>query len=433
MAQRRHQRQTECLRSGAVGMRHAQASHGRAHGWGARCGWCALALGVVLGVAAPGAAEDSVGAASSVFNESGGPLHMTVVVPTVKASKDLGQAVTLRAGWTADVVSGASVAVVDAPAAKVDAISSATVTDTRHAFNGSVEVHDGLAALAVGYTHAFENDYLSNALNVSARTDLWDRDTTLQISYARAFDEVCDLAGSFDPVMKPRLDSSKGCFSDHKTRTEHDLASHTWQAAWTQALTPILSLQVSGSAQVNHGFQSNPYRAVRIGRTAAQEHHPIDRARYSLGAGLRLWIAALGGSLSTQARAYRDTWDISSLSGELGYDQTLVAQLRLRLRGRYYTQTAAAFYSDDYVLDPRGQYFTGDRELSPLQSVLAGPALLWTAPTDDRGHVLGVLSGFELTLKGDVLKTYFNHFHYDKAPVPNTFALIGTLELHGLF
>ncbi len=398
---------------------------------------CALALALLvpLSLSFPGKAhaEDGIAVGSSIFRETGGPLHMTVLVPTAKASKDIGEAVTVRAGWTADVVSGASVAVVDAPAAKVDAISSATVTDTRHAFSGGVELHDGPSALGVGYTHAFENDYLSNAFDVSARTELWDHDTLLEISYARAFDEVCDLAGAFDPVMKPRLDSSKGCFSDFKTRRDRDLDMHTWQASWTQALTPVLSLQVTGTAQLSHGFQSNPYRAVRIGRTAAQEHHPIDRARYALGAGLRLWLAPLRGALQTYARAYRDTWDITSITGELAYDQTLIGQLRLRGRARYYTQTAAAFYSDDYVLDPHGQYFTGDRELSDMQSLLAGAALLWSAPTDDNGHVLAVLSGFELTLKGDVLKTYFDHFHYDKAAVPNTMALIGSVELHGMF
>ena len=36
-------------------------------------------------------------------------------------------------------------------------------------------------------------------------------------------------------------------------------------------------------------------------------------------------------------------------------------------------------------------------------------------------------------LKGDVLKTYFDDFHYDKAPVPNTLALLGSLELHAIF
>lgn len=395
----------------------------------------ALALVLLLYATERGVAraDDAIGAGASLFHERGGPLRMTVLVPSAQASVDLGEAVGVRAGWTADVVSGASVAVVDAPAADVDAISSASVSDTRHAFSGGLELRDGDASVAVGFTHAFENDYLSNAFDVTASTDLFERDTTLSISYARAFDEVCDVAGAFDPVMKPRMDSSKGCASNASEREGRELALHSFQTSWTQAWTPVLTMQLGATAQLLHGFQSNPYRAVVIGKTAAQEHHPEDRARYAASGGLRLWIVPLSGALSGSLRGYRDTWDIRSLTLELGYEQTVAAGLRLRARGRYYVQSAAAFYSDDYVLDPRGQYFTGDRELSPMRSLLIGGQMLWAVPPKADGRVLGFLSGLELTLKGDILQTSFDDFHYDRARVPNTTALVWTFELAAVF
>jgi len=139
--------------------------------------------------------------------------------------------------------------------------------------------------------------------------------------------------------------------------------------------------------------------------------------------------AALGG----EARVYRDTWGITALSGELSYDQRLFGEFRLRVRGRYYTQSSATFYSDDYILSPRGRYFTGDRELSTMQSMLLGLALRWSAPADDAGKVLGLLSNFSLVLKGDILKTFFDDFHYDRAEVPNTFAQVLSLELRAGF
>ncbi|HEX2676502.1 MAG TPA: DUF3570 domain-containing protein [Polyangiales bacterium] len=395
--------------------------------------WLAGALSALAAISGDARAEDGVDLGTTVFHETGGPLHMTVLVPSANASVDLGEAVSVRAGWTADIVSGASVAVVDAPAANIDAISSATVTDTRHAFSGHVDLHDGLSTLELGYTHAFENDYLSNAFDVTARTDLFDRDTTLSLSYARGFDEVCDVAGSFDPVMKPRMDSSNGCFSDAKLHAERDLAVHTWQAAWSQAWTPVLTMQLGASAQLLHGFQSNPYRAVLIGKTAAQEHHPNERARYGVGGGLRLWIVPLSGALSGSTRIYRDTWDMTSVMGEAAYEQSIFAGLRLRARGRYYTQGGVSFYSDDYVLVPRGQYFTGDRELSPMRSLLVGGQALWTVPPKDDGKILNFLAGLELTVKVDLLHTYFSDFHYDRAPVPNNSALIGSVELHAMF
>jgi hypothetical protein len=358
---------------------------------------------------------------------------MTVVMPRASAAVDLGEPVKLHVGWSADIVSGASVAVVDASAANVDAISTATLHDTRHVFNGGFTLRDGTSSVAVNYTHAFENDYRSDAFAVTARTELFDHNTSLEVTYARAFDRVCDIGGSFDPVMKPRLETSKGCFTDDKAHTARPLAIHNFQAGVTQALTPLLTSQLTLLAQVMHGFQSNPYRAVRIGKTAAQEYMPADRARYALGAGLRYWIVPASAALSVDGRAYRDTWGITSLSGELAYDQKLFGEVRLRAHGRYYTQGEATFYSDDYILAPRGRYFTGDRELSPMRSVLFGLSLRWTAPSDESGVVLGFLSRFELVVKGDILKSFFDDFHYDRAEVPNTLAQVVSLELRAGF
>jgi hypothetical protein len=388
---------------------------------------CALVL--LAGARTHAQVSAKVNAGTSLFREQGGPLHMDVVMPSVNAAVDLAEPLQLRVGWTADIVSGASVAVVDAPAANVDAITSATVSDTRHVFSGGLTLRDTQGSVDVTYGHAFENDYRSDNFAVTARTDLFDRNTGVEIGYARSFDRVCDVAGSFDPVQKPRLESSQGCFSDSATRSTRDLAIHTVQAAFTQVWTPVFTTRIGLHGQLLHGFQVNPYRAVRIGKTAAQESAPNDRARYALSASGRFWLVPLSAALGIEGRVYRDTWGISSLSGELSYDQKLFGEVRLRLRLRYYTQGRAAFYSDDYMLAPRGRYFTGDRELSSMRSALFGVAFRWQLPTDSSGQLLGFLSSFALVLKGDLLRSFFDEFHYDRAEVPNTLAQLISLEL----
>jgi hypothetical protein len=137
----------------------------------------------------------------------------------------------------------------------------------------------------------------------------------------------------------------------------------------------------------------------------------------------------LRGALQPLVLAYRDTWDIRSLSFELAYEQSLFAGLRFRARARYYTQNSAAFYSDDYVLQPRGQYFTGDRELSRMHSGLFGGQFGWSVPASAKGEVVGFLSSLELVLKADLLKSSFPDFHYDRVPVPNGTALMGMFSL----
>ena len=364
--------------------------------WAGLLAWLGPAL-AMLAVVGPARADSGLALGSTVFREAGGPLKMTVIVPSAEASVDVVDALGVNAHWTADIVSGASVAVVDATAEDIDAISSATLKDTRHVFGGGLELRGDLTSISAGYSYGFENDYRSHAFDLSARTELYDRNTVLELSYARAFDDVCDSPDAPEAVQKQRLDSSQGCFTDDDEREQRDLNLQTFQAAWTQAWTPHLAMQLKASAQLLNGYQANPYRAVRIGRTAAQEHHPNNRARYAAGLGLRLWVVPLNGSVQVHGRAYRDTWDIRSLSLQAAYEQVILADFRIRVRGRYYVQSGANFYSDDYELRPRGQYFTGDRELSPMRSLLAGIDLTWSAPGGDDGTGLGFLSGLDVS------------------------------------
>ena len=394
-----------------------------------------LALGAVLASLVPAsvAAQSQVSAGTSAFREAGGPLDMLVIVPEVSAEVGISEGVAVDAAWSADVVSGASVAVVDLPAEEVDAISAASVTDVRHELGGGVALRDGQSVVAAGYRYGTEEDYRSHAFHVSARTELWDRNTGLEITYARAFDSVCDSIAASEPVLKQRLDSSKGCFDEGADeRDERKLGIHDAQGVWTQSWTPWLAMQTTLSAQLLRGFQSNPYRAVRVGRSAAQEHHPVDRARYALGVGFRIWLEPLSGALQPQLRVYRDTWAIRSFTAELAYEQVIGVGLRLRGRGRYYLQTGAAFFSDDYLLEPKGQYFTGDRELSQMRSALLGAQLSWTVPSNDAGKVL-FFDGLTLAIKGDILKSWFPDFHYDQVEIPNDTALMGTFSIRADF
>jgi len=358
-----------------------------------------------------------------------------VITPSVAVYVDVGEVLSLRADYEADIVSGASVAIVDAPSPTVDAITSATqLDDLRHTVGGSIGLNGETTSLTTAYHYGFESDYRSHSVVLAGRTELFERNTTLEVSYGRGWDSVCNL---FQPRAQEAVDrlslpSSDGCFSA-ADREATDVSMHTFQGSWSQAWTSIFATQFTVTAQLLHGFQGNPYRSLWLGRSSAQEHHPEDRARYAAGLGVRLWLRPLEGALQAQGRVYRDSWNIQSLTAELGYEQDLFAGLRLRGRARYYTQTGASFYSDDYTRAPRGQYFTGDRELSPMSSLTFGARLAWEIPSNEEGLVLGFLSSVELVAKADWTSYEFDEFHYDLAPVPNTDALMATVTLDAQF
>jgi hypothetical protein len=379
-------------------------------------------------------ASGEVDIAATLFHEGGGPLNMTVITPSARVQIDPIEEFGLHIGWDADVVSGASVAVVDAPSPEPDIITSATrLSDFRNVFSGGAEIRSDYGSIRAGYAYGFENDYRSHAFSLGARTELFERNTILDISFARGWDSVCDV---FQPeareaVDRRRLSTSAGCFSLPEF-TARDVSLQTYQGSWTQAWASVFTSQLSISAQLVDGFQSNPYRAVWLGRSAAQENHPSHRARYAASLGLRFWLADLSSALQITGRVYRDTWDIMSVSAELGWEFVVDGAFRLRARGRYYAQSGAAFYSDDYALQPMGSYFTGDRELSPMSTVLAGLTLAY-ALTGTEQPVFGFLSEFDILLRGEWLHSDFPSYHYGQAGVPNTDALIATLSLEGHF
>jgi hypothetical protein len=392
-------------------------------------------LAALAFVSAVRADAGQVDAYSTLFYEFGGPLHMLVVTPRAAVRVDPVDEVTVRASWEADVVSGASVAVVDAPGG-VDAITSATrVEDFRNVFSGGLEVRSDVGVLRGSYSYGFENDYRSHSFTLGARTDLFERNTTLDLSYARGFDQVCDRfqPSIQDPVRRQRLDSSIGCFSDSPDRIAHDIQLQTLQGSWTQAWAPIFVTQLTLTGQLVDGFQSNPYRAVWLGRSAAQEHHPEHRFRYAGALAARLWLEPLRGALQASARVYRDNWDVRSVTAELAYEQSIDGNLRFRLRGRYYRQGAAAFFSDDYALMPRGQYFTGDRELGDMESFLGGAQLVWTLTPGTEGASLGFLQSFRLVVKADYVHHQFPGFRYGRVGVPNNNSILATLGLEMVF
>lgn len=353
-------------------------------------------------------AEDRVEAKAEYFTEPAKAQALHVFHPQLDANVDVHSAFSLNFGYEADVVSGATPRTYGA----LDAVTSATkFSDTRHSFHGGAELRIGPTALDAGYTYGFENDYRSHALDVSAKVDLWGKNTTLRLGYAHNFDSVCDVDNSgVLPVDRRSLGESKGCFTKATGIVSKPLAIDSYSASWTQVLTPILLADLSVTFQVLDGFQSNPYRRVRLfGTFEAQESEPGLRQRISVQNRYRLAVPRARGAIGFSGRFYWDTWGIKSGTAEVDWEEWVHPQVVLRLRGRFYQQTRALFYRDagetlSYEnVGPVGQYFTGDRELSPFRDWLVGFKVAWIKTADDKGKVWRVFEALDLNAKLDLI------------------------------
>ena len=169
----------------------------------------------------------------------------------------------------------------------------------------------------------------------------------------------------------------------------------------------------------------------------AQEHDPSERAREALTARVALYLRPIRTALRLSVRAYHDTWAIDSGAVELEAEKSLGESWRVMLRGRVYDQTGAVFWSDDYTagappLGPRGQYWTGDRELSPFWSWLGGGRVVWAlAPANKR--ILGIMTRFELAASGNVTGYTYSEYTLGGVPISNAIAYLATLSLSAVF
>ena len=82
---------------------------------------------------------------------------------------------------------------------------------------------------------------------------------------------------------------------------------------------------------------------------------------------------------------------------------------------------------------PRGQYWTGDRELSPLQNYLVGGRLVasWNGHKGDR--IAGMLLGLSTEASADLIKTHLDEFTWAGRKPNDTFAVVGGLAVSGQF
>jgi len=417
----------------------------------AGAGGAALLAGIVTMLASgelmPARAQVAVVDTSHTFyHESPTRTNMTVYTPGVDVSVTPAPWITIRGGYEADIVSGASVAVKAGAAYQAvnpgaDVITTASVNDIRQSPRGGVTLRKSDVAYTAQYTYGTEHDYRSHSIFVSAKTEAYDHDTQFELSYARNFDLVCDRTQAVND-RAPRfraLEDSNGCFGNSDPlRTRQKLSIDGLQAAWTQAWTPEFATQLSYTAQIIEGFQSNPYRSVILAQgLKAQEHHPEHRARQSISARANFYIRPIKVAIRIGARIYRDTWDITSGTGDIEVERYLFEGFRVAARGRYYKQTGASFWSDDYTggdppLGPKGQYWTGDRELSPFSSIAVGLRLTYGIQPA-RGRLLGLMTGLKLGAAADVVQFDYSEYTLGGIPVTNARAFIVGANLSAQF
>lgn len=355
-----------------------------------------------------------VHAGMRVFVQPASGDQLVVITPSADAHVNALRWLAFDANWTADIVTGATPRVYASP----DVITAATsFSETRNSLGAGASATFGPATISAGYAWGSEHDYHSNLVRFGVRLDLLQHNTIIDGRYSHSFDSVCDLNQPNVPVTERHaLFSPTLCFGGSPLLTSESVAIDNAELSITQTLTPKLVGTLSGTYQHVSGFQSNPYRSVRLedGFVAVQESHPSLRDRGAATARLRYAIARWSATLGGDLRLYRDSWGVQSLTAEVNWDQPFRRRSRWRFgaRTRGYVQSAAFFYRDAGNADsyertgPVGSYFTADQELAPLADLLIGASFVYGAQKRGDRRIWRIFEDAELRLALDYVKAF---------------------------
>jgi hypothetical protein len=273
---------------------------------------------------------------------------VTIDGPSLLVLKKVGPNVALTGNYYVDSISSAS----------IDVVTSASAfggyTEERTELSGGIDYLRGNSTLSLSYTNSSENDYEADTASMGASMDMFANMTTVSMGYSRGRDTVGNNA-----------DAS---FSEKVDRQNYKLGV-------SQVITKDMIMELNYEGITDEGILNNPYRTVRWydGTNSGTEKEEYPNTRSSSALAVRAmhylpWRASVSG----EYRFFTDTWGIDAHNVKLAYAQPFSDGWFVETGFRYYTQSAADFYSDLFPRADAQNFLARDKELSTFSSHTIG-------------------------------------------------------------
>jgi hypothetical protein len=325
----------------------------------------ALGLGLCAAWASPSAAflpldDQTAGTLLRWFTDSD---EVAVRSMTGAYAFSLPRGTSLDFHWNHERVTIPGVAAPVGSQEAVDAITTASRPIAGNAYQDFVKVRnefEGTLArgrVAVDYYLSSESDYLGQMLGARVNRDLLGDQLNLSLGSSYGWDAIDPLADD-----------------DTQTGRDRKTTLHV-NAVATRIVTATTLVRVGVEMNLVDGLQHNPYRNVYAGGTNVTERHPDRRQRRDAFLKLNQYLPNRS-SVRFAYRFYSDDWGIDSHEIGSTLHQYLTHGAFARWQYRWYTQTAADFWRDEYLAaDGVDGYRSGDYRTGPLSSHLFGVAL----------------------------------------------------------
>ncbi len=258
-----------------------------------------------------------------------------IIYPTISFTKNLTDSSTISLRYLVDVISAASMKSYFA----VDGVTSATdkgdgggddhPDEVRNEFGiGLSQVING-GVVSANAIYSTEHDYRSVTLAGTYSHPFAKKNTVVQLGMVRSWDTV------FPQIRMWKKEKNV----------------YTFSINLTQILSKYLISQALFSYNVTKGFLSDAYKVIQIIQEGAvinyEPVHPGKRIRKAIGLRTNYKIDQKS-ALQLGLRYYWDTWDISSFTTSVTFQQHVSDFATISLGFRNYVQSRAFFYKDIY-------------------------------------------------------------------------------------
>jgi hypothetical protein len=269
---------------------------------------------------------------------------VTIHGPSVLVRKKMAEKYSVSANYYMDLVTSASI--------DVEVSGASEYKEERKQYSLGFDYLRGKTTYSLGYTNSQENDYEAQTASFNISQDLFGDLTTISMGFSKGDDIV---RNSSDPLFEEEIDR------------------WSYRVGVTQILTKTLITTFNYEVITDEGYLNNPYRSFRYLNPAndqlfalAQEIYPRTRTSNAAAINAKYFLpyrAALSGGY----RFFTDTWGIRAHTYEVGYTHPR-GPWTFDFAYRYYTQTAADFYSDLFERRDQQNFMARDKELATFTS-----------------------------------------------------------------
>ena len=320
--------------------------------------------------------------------------------PALLVRKNFAEKASVYATYYTDTISGAS----------IDVITTASpYKETRKEYTLGTDYLYRNTTMGLSATTSDERDYQASSFGLTVAHEIFDDLTTINLGYNVGHDTVGKTGTSFsEPVNR-----------------------HQYQLGISQVFTKSFVMSLSYDATLEDGYLNSPYRAARLQGLLVPEVYPRTHDSYAISIkGIKGLLDENGrvyASFQVSYRAFWDTWQIKADTIEFSYAARRWDRWTFEPHYRYYKQSAASFYSDNF--QTAMTFMARDKELSTFTGNTVG-----VKATYDLGPSGLGFSRSAVTIAADLLLFDYKDFTDPRTGEPYSFnATVLQLYFSGWF